>query len=145
MPQGAHHRAPTARASSCPRRAVPWPCRPLPPRLQEKAELDEVQRYICNRAAGVCKKKSPPLKARTADERFLMLTPEEKQMQDMQANLKETGMSGTMYRREAPARGRTCAPKRATVARSRRPVTARGLPRSLCGEARAHVRRTWRG
>lgn len=68
--------------------------------VQEKAELDEVQRYICNRAAGVCKKKSPPLKARTADERFLMLTPEEKQMQDMQANLKESGMSGTMYRRE---------------------------------------------
>ena len=26
------------------------------------------------------------------------MTAEEKQMQDMQANLKETGMSGTMYR-----------------------------------------------
>lgn len=28
------------------------------------------------------------------------MTAEEKQMQDMQANLKESGMSGTMYRRE---------------------------------------------
>ena len=28
------------------------------------------------------------------------MTAEEKQMADMQANLKETGMSGTMYRRE---------------------------------------------
>ena len=30
----------------------------------------------------------------------LLLQADEKQMQDMQANLKETGMSGTMYRRE---------------------------------------------
>ena len=32
----------------------------------------------------------------------ILTTPQadEKQMQDMQANLKETGMSGTMYRRE---------------------------------------------
>lgn len=61
----------------------------------------QVQRYICNRAAGVCKKKTPPLKGtRKHDERFHALTAEEKQMQDMQANLKETGMSGTMYRRE---------------------------------------------
>ena len=28
------------------------------------------------------------------------MTAEEKQMQDMQANLKDSGMSGTMYRRE---------------------------------------------
>ena len=57
-------------------------------------------RYICNRAAGVCKKKPPPLTKRKFDEPFEVLTAEEKQMQDMQANLKESGMSGTMYRRE---------------------------------------------
>ena len=37
---------------------------------------------------------------REYDEKFQMLTADEKQMQDMQANLKESGMSGTMYRRE---------------------------------------------
>ena len=37
---------------------------------------------------------------RTWDEKFHPMTAEEKQMQDMQANLKESGMSGTMYRRE---------------------------------------------
>mmetsp|Transcript_14524 Transcript_14524/g.19696 ORF Transcript_14524/g.19696 Transcript_14524/m.19696 type:complete len:309 (-) Transcript_14524:308-1234(-) len=69
--------------------------------IKDKTELEQVQRYICNRAAGVCKKKAPPLnKQREVDETFVPLTPEEKQMQDMQANLKESGMSGTMYRRE---------------------------------------------
>lgn len=68
--------------------------------VKEKTPVDKVQRYICNRAAGVCKKKPPPLKTRKGDERFQPMTPEEKQMQDMQANLKESGMSGTMYRRE---------------------------------------------
>lgn len=34
------------------------------------------------------------------DERFQPMTAEEKQMADMQNNLKDTGMSGTMYRRE---------------------------------------------
>ena len=34
------------------------------------------------------------------DERFEPMTADEKQMQDMQANLKESGMSGTMYKRE---------------------------------------------
>jgi len=69
--------------------------------IQDGNDLEQVQRYICNRAAGVCKKKTPPLKGtRKHDERFHALTAEEKQMQDMQANLKETGMSGTMYRRE---------------------------------------------
>ena len=59
-----------------------------------------MQRYICNRAAGVCKKKPPPLTKRKEDERFHPMTADEKQMQDMQANLKESGMSGTMYKRE---------------------------------------------
>ena len=109
-----------------------------------------MQRYICNRAAGVCKKKPPPLtKTRKHDEKFQAMSvrphawqfgarfsrrdsaqfgaqlgtqlgaqfgaiwrailsafgrhyaqADEKQMQDMQSNLKETGMSGTMYRRE---------------------------------------------
>lgn len=68
--------------------------------VKEGAKLSDTQRYICNRAAGVCKKKPPPVKDRPYDEKFQMLTAEEKQMQDMQANLKETGMSGTMYRRE---------------------------------------------
>jgi len=68
--------------------------------VKDKTPLDKVQRYICNRAAGVCKKKPPPLKSRKGDETFQPLTPEEKQMQDMQANLKDSGMSGTMYRRE---------------------------------------------
>ena len=68
--------------------------------IKDKNSLDQVQRYICNRAAGVCKKKPPPLKNRKFDEKFEPMTPEEKQMQDMQANLKESGMSGTMYRRE---------------------------------------------
>jgi hypothetical protein len=69
--------------------------------VKEKTPLSQVQRYICNRAAGVCKKKPPPLKApRPYDETLQPLTAEEKQMQDMQANLKESGMSGTMYRRE---------------------------------------------
>ena len=71
--------------------------------IKDKTPLDKVQRYICNRAAGVCKKKAPALAAgaRAArDEKFIAMTPEEKQMQDMQANLKESGMSGTMYRRE---------------------------------------------
>ena len=68
--------------------------------VKDKTPLDKVQRYICNRAAGVCKKKAPALTARAVDERFLPMTPEEKQMQDMQANLKDSGMSGTMYKRE---------------------------------------------
>ena len=68
--------------------------------VRDKQPLDKVQRYICNRAAGVCKKKAPPLASRKHDEKFQMMTPEEKQMQDMQANLKDTGMSGTMYKRE---------------------------------------------
>ena len=68
--------------------------------IKEGEPIDKVQRYICNRAAGVCKKKPPPLTTRKEDERFEPMTPEEKQMQDMQANLKDSGMSGTMYRRE---------------------------------------------
>ena len=32
--------------------------------IKEKTPLEKVQRYICNRAAGVCKKKPPPLKKR---------------------------------------------------------------------------------
>ena len=68
--------------------------------VKDKSSVEQAQRYICNRAAGVCKKKPPPLKSRKMDERFIPLSPEEKQMQDMQANLKESGMSGTMYKRE---------------------------------------------
>jgi len=69
--------------------------------VKEDTPLDKVQRYICNRAAGVCKKKAPPLtKPRKHDEKFKPMTAEEKQMADMQANLKDSGMSGTMYRRE---------------------------------------------
>ena len=70
--------------------------------VKENTELEKVQRYICNRAAGVCKKKAPKLEPgkRTWDEKFHPMTPEEKQMQDMQANLKDSGMSGTMYKRE---------------------------------------------
>jgi len=69
--------------------------------VQAGSELEQAQRYICHRAAGVCKKKPPPLTApRAFDERFTPLSAEEKQMQDMQSNLKESGMSGTMYRRE---------------------------------------------
>ena len=59
-----------------------------------------MQRYICNRAAGVCKKKAPKLNQRKEDEIFQPMTDSEKQMQDMQANLKDSGMSGTMYKRE---------------------------------------------
>ena len=68
--------------------------------IKDQSGVEKAQRYICNRAAGVCKKKPPPLTKRKVDERFIPLTPEEKQMQDMQANLKESGMSGTMYKRE---------------------------------------------
>lgn len=68
--------------------------------VQEKSSIEQTQRYICNRAAGVCKKKPPKLVTRKVDERFQPMTAEEKQMQDMQANLKDSGMSGTMYRRE---------------------------------------------
>ena len=68
--------------------------------IKDGHTVEQAQRYICNRAAGVCKKKPPPLKNRKVDERFITLTPEEKQMQDMQANLKDSGMSGTMYKRE---------------------------------------------
>ncbi|KAL1500615.1 hypothetical protein AB1Y20_013267 [Prymnesium parvum] len=67
--------------------------------VKEKSPLEQVQRYICNRAAGVCKKKPPPVKSRK-DYKFRPMSAEEKQMADMQANLKDTGMSGTMYRRE---------------------------------------------
>jgi len=67
--------------------------------VKEKTPLDKVQRYICNRAAGVCKKKPPPVGKRK-DYKFRPMTAEEKQMADMQANLKDTGMSGTMYKRE---------------------------------------------
>lgn len=67
--------------------------------VQDNSELEKVQRYICNRAASVCKKKSPPVKARK-DEAFVVMTADEKSFQDMQANLKESGMSGTMYKRE---------------------------------------------
>jgi len=69
--------------------------------IKDGNSVDQAQRYICNRAAGVCKKKPPPLtKPRKHDEKFQIMTADEKQMQDMQANLKETGMSGTMYKRE---------------------------------------------
>merc|ERR1712078_36724 len=38
--------------------------------VKEQASVDQVQRYICNRAAGVCKKKPPPLtKPRKHDEK----------------------------------------------------------------------------
>ena len=68
--------------------------------VKEGTPLESVQRYICNRAAGVCKKKPPLLKSRKEDEKFQPISAEDKQMQDMQSNLKESGMSGTMYRRE---------------------------------------------
>ena len=68
--------------------------------VKEDVALDQVQRLICNRAAGFCKKKKPLLKPREHDEKFEYLTDEEKQMRDMTANLKESGMSGTMYKRE---------------------------------------------
>ena len=39
--------------------------------MKDQEELEKVQRYICNRAAGVCKKKPPPLtKKRKHDEKF---------------------------------------------------------------------------
>ena len=68
--------------------------------IKDGNSVEQAQRYICNRAAAVCKKKAPALKERKFDERFVPMTAEEKQMQDMQANLKESGMSGTMYKRE---------------------------------------------
>ena len=97
--------------------------------VKEGLTDEQVTRYICNRAAGVCKKKTPKITSRAFDEKFEILTDEEKQMLDMQAttttpqqqrhrpaafgithgwrvlrcaqaNLKDTGMSGTMYRRE---------------------------------------------
>merc|ERR1740130_1747159 len=68
--------------------------------VKESTPLEQVQRFICNRAASVCKKKAPPLKSRAFDEKFKAMTADEKQMIDMQANLKESGMSGTMYKRE---------------------------------------------
>jgi hypothetical protein len=54
--------------------------------IKEGTSIEQVQRYICNRAAGVCKKKPPPVKNRKVDERFQPMTPEEKQMQDMQVS-----------------------------------------------------------
>jgi len=68
--------------------------------VKEGHSIEQAQRYICNRAAGVCKKKPPKLVERKYDEKFQPMTAEEKQMQDMQANLKDSGMSGTMYKRE---------------------------------------------
>ena len=53
--------------------------------VKEGTALEQAQRYICNRAAGVCKKKPPPLKERKFDEKFQPMTADEKQMQDMQA------------------------------------------------------------
>ena len=50
--------------------------------VKDKTPLDKVQRYICNRAAGVCKKKAPPVKNRK-DYKFRPMTAEEKQMADM--------------------------------------------------------------
>ena len=68
--------------------------------VSDETELEKIQRYICNRAARVCKKKPPKLTSRAHDEKFQVMTADEKQMQDMQANMKDSGMSGTMYRRE---------------------------------------------
>merc|ERR1719217_770636 len=68
--------------------------------IKDGNSVEQAQRYICNRAAGVCKKKPPPVKNRKEDEVFQIMTADEKQMQDMQANLKDSGMSGTMYKRE---------------------------------------------
>jgi len=68
--------------------------------VKDGSKLEQIQRYICNRAAGVCKKKAPELKKRKFDEAFKRMTADEKQMIEMQANLKDSGMSGTMYRRE---------------------------------------------
>jgi len=95
--------------------------------VKDSTPLKDAQRYICNRAAGVCKKKPPLLKNRKGDEKFQPMTAEEKQMQDMQANLKESGMSGTMYKREDLA-GMT--EKRAVAA-----------PRAQARDARAVVPR----
>jgi len=33
--------------------------------VKDNTPLDKVQRYICNRAAGVCKKKPPPVTKRS--------------------------------------------------------------------------------
>ena len=146
-PRSCTLRCQSALERTCRAAAVAWPLT-CPRRdrynaVKDQEELEKVQRYICNRAAGVCKKKPPPLtKTRKHDEKFqamsvrtarfwransarnsarnsaqfgatrrnssailtaqFLTTPQadEKQMQDMQANLKETGMSGTMYRRE---------------------------------------------
>jgi hypothetical protein len=62
LPKTARPAAPAAcfseRASCC--------VLPVYSSVKDDTPLDKVQRYICNRAAGVCKKKPPPLKKRSA-------------------------------------------------------------------------------
>ena len=53
--------------------------------VKEGLTDEQVTRYICNRAAGVCKKKTPKITSRAVDEKFEILSDEEKQMLDMQA------------------------------------------------------------
>ena len=56
--------------------------------VKDGNSVEQTQRYICNRAAGVCKKKPPKLVGeRKYDERFQPMTADEKQMQDMQVRV----------------------------------------------------------
>lgn len=91
--------------------------------VRDKTDLEKVQRQICNRVTGFCKTKAPALDgSKRKDYPFRAMTADEKQMADMcaprgrapafriphscapctcrMANLKESGMGGTMYRRE---------------------------------------------
>mmetsp|Transcript_38821 Transcript_38821/g.96221 ORF Transcript_38821/g.96221 Transcript_38821/m.96221 type:complete len:103 (-) Transcript_38821:149-457(-) len=60
---------------------------------------------VCNRAAKVCKTKPPPLAPGRVDHAFRTMTNDEKSMADMMANLKDSGMGGTMYKREELMKG----------------------------------------
>lgn len=73
--------------------------------VKEGTALEKVQRLVCNRAAKVCKTKPPKLAPNRVDYPFRAMTAEEKQMADMMANLKDSGMGGTMYRREDLMKG----------------------------------------
>ncbi|KAG8462465.1 hypothetical protein KFE25_010290 [Diacronema lutheri] len=68
-------------------------------------DLEKVQRMVCNRSAKVCKTKPPPLSPDRIDYPFRAMTDDEKHMADMMANLKSSGMGGTMYRREDLMKG----------------------------------------
>lgn len=105
--------------------------------VRDGTELEKVQRLVCNRAAGVCKKKAPPLPPGRKDYAFRAMSDDEKQMNDMCAPSSRRNRTRPRARAAAaPREGR--ATSRGACARRRRRCPQDGQPQGL-GDGRHHV------